>query len=463
MHALLRDLIVCVGVACAGVATAAPKQGKAAPKAAPAAKKASAADLYAQAQKAYNAGEYVQARDLARQGLAIAPKDRNLLLLHGTVLIKLFDNTGALAAYQAYVDSGVGGAQKRDALEIIANLKKVETTFLEITVENGPAKIYLDSSAQGLLCDAAPTCKTTVFPRRYTVIAERAGFEPKAGSVRGVVVAPDKTTAFALTLVEKPSPVAVRVAQPEAVITVDGAPYTAGQALAAGSHEIVVTLAGHAEERRTVKAALGAPIDLDIALSPIVPARVRPATATLRIGGKPIALKDGGLAIPAGEQVLVVSAPGHRDREVKVPAQRTPQYEIVVELEVERAAPPPIADKGGTFTGRRKLALAAGGVAVLAVGAGALLGVQSGGLDDDAYALCPDPAMPCGDAQEANDLNQRARSRATQANIAFGVAGGAAIAAAILWFTGAPESRSRMAISPHVGPQGGGLDVSVRF
>ena len=112
------------------------------------------------------------------------------------------------------------------------------------------------------------------------------------------------------------------------------------------------------------------------------------------------------------------------------------------------------------FTGRRKIALGVGGVGLLAVSAGIVLGVQSKHLDDDTYALCPSLSTPCSAAKEANDLNQRGRSRALEANIAYGVAGGAAIAAAVLWLTGAPESR--VAITPQLGTVAG-FDAAVRF
>jgi hypothetical protein len=51
---------------------------------------------------------------------------------------------------------------------------------------------------------------------------------------------------------------------------------------------------------------------------------------------------------------------------------------------------------------------------------------------------------------------QRGRSRALQANIAYA----AAIAAAVLWLTGAPESR--VAVTPQLGTVAG-LDLAVRF
>jgi len=68
-------------------------------------------------------------------------------------------------------------------------------------------------------------------------------------------------------------------------------------------------------------------------------------------------------------------------------------------------------------------------------------------LAADTHAVCPSPPTPCACAVEAEDLNRQARSRAFQANVAYGVAGGAAVAAAVLWLTGAPESR--VAITPH--------------
>jgi hypothetical protein len=130
---------------------------------------------------------------------------------------------------------------------------------------------------------------------------------------------------------------------------------------------------------------------------------------------------------------------------------------------------PPPPPGGSRFTGRRKLALAAGGVGVAALGVGVALGLSSGGLEDDSFALCPSPEMPCSGAREANELNVRARERALQANIAYGVAGGAVVVAAVLWLTGAPEGRgggagraSRMTVTPRIGPVAG-LDLTGRF
>jgi len=247
-------------------------------------------------------------------------------------------------------------------------------------------------------------------------------------------------------------------------ITVDDAAHEAPAQVAAGKHRIEVSLAGHRKERRQIEAREGTPVEVAVTLTPVVPARIQPPTAQVLLDGQPAPIEQGELAIPPGEHAIVVRAPGFQERELKVPAERPEGYEVVVEL-ARVVPPPPPPPPPKLFTGRRKLAVAAAGVGVVALGAGVVMGLQAKGLDDDAYKLCPSPAVACPDALEANDLNSRGRSRALTANIAFGVAGGAAIAAAVLWFTGAPESRSaerRVSVTPRLGG-GAGLDLAVRF
>jgi hypothetical protein len=102
------------------------------------------------------------------------------------------------------------------------------------------------------------------------------------------------------------------------------------------------------------------------------------------------------------------------------------------------------------WTGKRKVAVVAAGVAVLAVVGGVVLGEMSKGKQDDADKLCP--LQICGNVSDmmtaSGDLSD-ARSRALDANIAFGVAGAAAITAGVLWLTGAPEQHAvAIAASP---------------
>ena len=124
---------------------------------------------------------------------------------------------------------------------------------------------------------------------------------------------------------------------------------------------------------------------------------------------------------------------------------------------------PPRVEGGGSpsmFTGKRKLALGVAGVGVVAIGAALVLGTQAKGFQSDAYALCPNPAMACPRADEANSLMEKGRGRALGANIAYGVGGAAVIGAAILWFTGAPSANEgRVAVTPRAN----GIDLAVRF
>ncbi|HSK03881.1 MAG TPA: PEGA domain-containing protein [Kofleriaceae bacterium] len=406
---------MCVGVACGGVALAQPID------AAPVAPKVDARELLKEATKQYDSGNYEKALELAEQGLAAAPKDRKLLVLKDRARDRarekqgnaLFDKArklreqrdyaGALDAYDAFLKVGKRGNKHDVASDAVKDLSPARTTSIEITVTNGPADIFIETRTLGAICANATSCKKAWLPGNHDVFAEtrRPGFKRWSGSI---TVQNGQAAKLSITLDQDPSQLTVRATPPEATVTVDGAPYDASKPLAAGKHTVVVSLAEHKGETREIVAAEGKPIELDVALQPLPPA---------------------------------VAAPGPVG---------------------------PVDPEPTIFTGRRKIALAAGGAGVVALGVGVALGLSAKGLDDDAYALCESPSVPCLDAVEANDLNERARSRALGANIAFGVAGGAAIAAAVLWFTGAPESRSprRVAVTPRLGG-GAGLDVAVRF
>jgi hypothetical protein len=433
MQALIRTWIVCVGVACTGVALAAPQ--------------VDAQEKYKLAVQLDDSGDAEKALGLINEGLAIAPQDLPLLGLKGAVLLKLRDYTAALAAYQAYLDAGATGANRREAQKIVNNLGAVKSTFLAITLANGPAAIYLDSKTQGVFCTAAPLCNQAILPGQYKVLAERDGFERWTGRV---TIVTGKTATLAITLIEKPSLLTVRVAQPGARVTVDDTAYAAPTTVPAGSHRVVVSLAGHAEARLEAAAHEGKPVELDVTLTPLVATRVEPPGAALWLDGKPVTIADGSLAIPPGAHTLVARALGFEDRRIEIPAVRAADYQLEVGLVRVQSR----------FTGRRKIALAVGGVGLVAMAGGVVLGVQARHLDHDTYALCPSTSVACPDAPKANDLNLRAQSRARTANIAYGVAGGAAIAAAVLWLTGAPESR--VAVTPQLGAVAG-LDLAVRF
>ena len=441
-------MIVWMSVACAGVALA---QRPPAPKAGPAAPKPTARQLFAQAQQAHDGGDYEKARTLVDQGLAAPPKELTkdlklkLLGLRGAVLLKLRDYPAALAAYQAYRDASPP-ANRREAQKIIDNLGAVSTTFVDVTVANGPADVYLDSKTQGVFCRPEPACNKPMLPGEYAVFAERPGFELWTGRV---TVEKDQTAKLAITLVEKPSLLTVKVAQPGAKVTVDGAAHDAPGEIAPGKHKVVVALAGHAEARLDAVAAEGKPVELDVSLVPLVPLRVQPASAQLLLDGKPVVIRrDGHLEVPAGRHVLVVRASGFRDQEIEIPEQRDAGYKLEAVLAPEVAEIVEESSRRGTFTTQRKVALVVGGLSLVGVAGGVVLGLQAGDIEDDGTITTV----------------HRRRAKTLQSQLSYGAAGVAAAIAIGLWIDGAPgqSGGGRVAVMPRLDSVAG-IDLAVRF
>jgi hypothetical protein len=395
------------------------------------------------------------------EGLAGAPKDLALLYLKGAVLLDMADYPGALAAFQAFVAVSPRGARRAEAEKIVGLLLLSRTTFLEVQVANGPADIYLNFKARGVVCRAAPSCRKALLPGSYKVIAERPGFERWTGRV---TVAGGEVARLPIALAELPSTLAVRVDPPGAAVTVDGAPLDPAARIAAGPHQVAVSLGGYREERRAIEAREGRPIELEVSLAPLAsrpdaPLASRPGAplasrpdAPLLLDGRPLADDPAGAALAPGTHVLVARAPGYRVRRVAAAAARAGRD--LLEVGPDRSPP-----RAG-LSPRRELALGAALVAALAAGTGVALGVRSGQLIDGALERCPVPASPCSTAAAATALNARARTSALHANVAFGIAGGAALTAAVLWITGAPSPRAT--VSARLGGAAG-LDLAVRF
>jgi hypothetical protein len=118
-------------------------------------------------------------------------------------------------------------------------------------------------------------------------------------------------------------------------------------------------------------------------------------------------------------------------------------------------------DDPSPITGRRKIALGLAGGGMIALVGGAILGTGAKGMEADAEELCP--MVTCVDHAEANDLMERARSRARLANVAYGVSAVAGAAAVVLWFTGGPKRGDGLAIVPALAPDHAGAVVQGRF
>lgn len=124
------------------------------------------------------------------------------------------------------------------------------------------------------------------------------------------------------------------------------------------------------------------------------------------------------------------------------------------------------AESPSMWTPVRGTAVGVGALALVAVGAGVVLGINAEDLKDEAASICP--SNPCANAAEANALSARADTRATAANVSFAAGGVLAVGAAVLWFVGAPDregsaSDSRTVIQPRVSPGYAGAELAVRF
>jgi tetratricopeptide (TPR) repeat protein len=119
----------------------------------------------------------------------------------------------------------------------------------------------------------------------------------------------------------------------------------------------------------------------------------------------------------------------------------------------------------GRLTGQRKLAIGVAAAAAAAGATGLVFGMLAQQRQHDAFALCPDPAMPCAGARSADALIDSARRQALVADLAFGVAAAAAIGAGVLWFTGAPggERGRRLDLVPSLAPGAVGVVLQGGF
>ena len=206
--------------------------------------------------------------------------------------------------------------------------------------------------------------------------------------------------------------------------------------------------------------------------------------------GRPLdpGLWNRAAPIDGGAYVIGGRAPGHEEwsTTVTVPPEggkisvEVPKFKEIIKL-VAPAEPPPQGPSAapvaatpveelpparpGRLTTRRMIAIGAAGASVAALGAGFVLGLQARSRRSDAYALCPDPATACADADRANALARTSHARALDADISFGAAAAAAITASVLWLSGPPESASprHVSIAPALSAHQAGLVITGGF
>jgi hypothetical protein len=104
-----------------------------------------------------------------------------------------------------------------------------------------------------------------------------------------------------------------------------------------------------------------------------------------------------------------------------------------------------------------------GVLGVAAAGGGLAFGRAAVILQQHAFQLCPDPAVSCGAADQANRELERSRVNALYANLSYGAAGAILVTGIVLWATGdSARNDDRIAIMPRLG-ESSGVDVQVRF
>ena len=182
------------------------------------------------------------------------------------------------------------------------------------------------------------------------------------------------------------------------------------------------------------------------------------------VDGGQVVIRATALGFQPWEQAVTVPIEGG-DVKVEVPKLAdavttvAPRNPIVDPGLVTHVVAPSQEPTG--MPGRRKLAIGVGVAGVAAVGLGVWAGLSAASLEDDAHARCP--AVVCTDAVAANDALDRARTRATLANLSYGVGGAAIAAAAVLWFTGGRAAPEQVAVTPIAAPGTAGVSAAVRF
>lgn len=167
-------------------------------------------------------------------------------------------------------------------------------------------------------------------------------------------------------------------------------------------------------------------------------------------------LWNRALPTDGGDYVLCARVPGREPwrTTVHVPIERGKITAEVPDIESQGGALPSIASSPAPgWTTRRRIAVGSAAAGVVAVAAGAALGLWARSDHNQVRDLCPmGPQLGCDRADQANALARSAHNLAIGADVAFGVAGAAAIAAGVLWFTGGRDASRGVAIAPTASP-----------
>lgn len=170
---------------------------------------------------------------------------------------------------------------------------------------------------------------------------------------------------------------------------------------------------------------------------------------------EPIDAAVWGTAVPIdpGSHVVVAKAPGKKDWQLRVDITEAQATVVDVPALEDASSANPTPETGPSSSPRappseglettRVLALAAGGVGVVALGVGTFFGLSAISSSDDAKPHCELP-RPCDDTGHA--LRDDARSQADISTVSFIAGGVLVVGAAVLWFV-LPSSSARVRAS----------------
>lgn len=187
---------------------------------------------------------------------------------------------------------------------------------------------------------------------------------------------------------------------------------------------------------------------------------------TITRDGDPLETTSWNHALPVDGSDYAIAARAPRHRSWHATAHVEPEQDRVV-IDIPRldalpgpaeASPSPIAPPSvsptrvmqlpatqphSSLSATRKISIGLGVASMLALATAATLGTAASREQADASQLCPDAARACAQSAQANALVRAGNRWAFDANVAWRIAGGAALASGILWlFGGSSEAAS---------------------
>jgi hypothetical protein len=204
-----------------------------------------------------------------------------------------------------------------------------------------------------------------------------------------------------------------------------------------------------------------------------------PATLEVRQDGAVVGKAGWGTAIPVdpGPHKITATAPGAKPREItlNVPEKSQTLTVNLPPIEYLPAEPATASTTTGAVAAagtpapatpndarpwfsshQRTIGLVVGGVGVVGIGIGSVFGLSAKSTYDESSAHCN------GDHCDGtgHDFRQSAFSKATIADVAFGVGGAALIGGVVLFLTAPKNTAPTTAVMPIIGPNSASLSLA---